>query len=267
MEIPLRRGRLLSDADAQGAPHALVVNEALARKHFANEDPVGKRITFTNPEAPDAQWWTIVGIVGDVRQSSLQAEPYPQAYRSYRQVPKRAMTIVLRTSGDPLAMLGTLRQQVWSFDRQQPLANARTVEQVLAQSIARPRFNTLLIAVLAGVALVLAAVGIYGVISYSVTQRTHEIGIRMAVGADASNVLRLVVGQGMVLAGIGLALGVVGALASTRILSTLLYGVTTTDPVTYVALVLLLGFVAMVASYIPALRAAKVDPVIALRSE
>ena len=267
MEIPLRRGRLLTDQDTSAAPRAIVINETLARKYFANEEPLGKRITFTNPEALDTQWWTIVGIVGDVRQISLQAEPYAQAYRSYRQVPKRAMTVILRTEGDPLAMLGTLREQVWSFDRQQPLANARSVEQVLARSIAQPRFNMFLIAVLAGVALVLAAVGIYGVISYSVTQRTHEIGIRMALGATASNVLRLIVSHGMVLAGAGLAMGVLGALAATQVMSTLLYGVTATDPVTYVALVLLLGVIAMIASVIPALRATKVDPVVALRHD
>jgi putative ABC transport system permease protein len=177
------------------------------------------------------------------------------------------MTIVLRTEGDPLTMMGTLREQVWSFDRQQPLANARTVEQVLAQSIAGPRFNMFLVAVLAGVALMLAAVGIYGVISYSVTQRTHEIGIRMALGATAANVLRLVVSHGMVLAGTGLAVGILGALATTRVMGTLLYGVTATDPVTYGALVLLLGLIAMIASFIPALRATKVDPVVALRDE
>ena len=164
-------------------------------------------------------------------------------------------------------MANTLRQQVWSLDRQQPLHNVRTVAQVLAQSIARPRFNTLLITILAGVALVLAAVGIYGVISYSVTQRTHEIGVRMALGASSSNVLRLVVGQGMLLAGMGLAVGVLGAFAVTRIMGTLLYGVSANDPLTYIALVLLLGVIALVASYIPARRAMRVDPVVALRNE
>ena len=164
-------------------------------------------------------------------------------------------------------MANTLRQQVWSLDRQQPLHNVRTLEQVLAESIARPRFNTLLITILAGVAMVLAAVGIYGVISYSVTQRTHEIGVRMALGASASNVLRLVIGHGMLIAGIGLAVGVIGAFAVTRIMGSLLYGVSATDPLTYIVLVAALGIIALIASYIPARRAMRVDPVIALRNE
>ena len=267
MEIPLRRGRVLTDQDAPDAPDAVVINEALARKYFAEEDPVGKRITFGDPQAANVEWFNIVGVVGDVRQSTLQAEPYPQVYSAYRQTPRRALTIVLRTAGEPTAMANTLRQQVWSLDRQQPLHNVRTVAQVLAQSIARPRFNTLLITILAGVALVLAAVGIYGVISYSVTQRTHEIGVRMALGASSSNVLRLVVGQGMLLAGMGLAVGVLGAFAVTRIMGTLLYGVSANDPFTYIALVLLLGVIALIASYIPARRAMRVDPVVALRNE
>ncbi len=267
MEIPLRRGRVLTDQDAPDAPDAVVINEALARKYFAEEDPVGKRITFGDPQAANVEWFNIVGVVGDVRQSTLQAEPYPQVYSAYRQTPRRALTIVLRTAGEATSMANTLRQQVWSLDRQQPLHNVRTVAQVLAQSIARPRFNTLLITILAGVALVLAAVGIYGVISYSVTQRTHEIGVRMALGASSSNVLRLVVGQGMLLAGMGLAVGVLGAFAVTRIMGTLLYGVSANDPITYIALVLLLGVIALVASYIPARRAMRVDPVVALRNE
>ena len=267
MEIPLRRGRVLTEQDTPDAPDAAVINEALARKYFAEEDPIGKRITFDDPQTADVEWFNIVGVVGDVRQSTLQAEPYPQIYSSYRQTPRRALTIVLRTAGEPTSMANTLRQQVWSLDRQQPLHNVRTVEQVLAQSIARPRFNTLLITILAGVALLLAAVGIYGVISYSVTQRTHEIGVRMALGASAGNVLRLVIGQGMLLAGIGLAVGVVGAFAVTRIMGTLLYGVSANDPLTYIALVGLLGLIALIASYIPARRAMRVDPVVALRNE
>ena len=267
MEIPLRRGRVLAEQDAADAPDAVVINEALARKYFAGDDPVGKRITFSDPQSPEVEWLNIVGIVGDVRQSSLTAEPYPQVYSTYRQAPRRALTVVMRTAGEPTAMVNTLRQQVWALDRQQPLHNVRTLEQVLSESIARPRFNTLLITILAGVALVLAAVGIYGVISYSVTQRTHEIGVRMALGASSGNVLRLVIGHGMLIAGIGLAVGVVGAFAVTRIMGTLLYGVSASDPVTYIVLVALLGLIALIASYIPARRAMRVDPVVALRNE
>jgi len=164
-------------------------------------------------------------------------------------------------------MLSSVREKIWALDRQQPLYNVRTVDQVLAQAIARPRFNMLLISILAGVALVLASVGIYGVISYSVTQRTHELGVRMALGATTSDVLKLVIGQGMLLAGIGLGIGLVAAFAVTRIMASLLFGVSATDPLTYLGLAALLGAIAFLACYIPARRATKVDPVTALRAE
>ncbi len=267
LEIPLRKGRLLDDHDVDGKPLVAVINETLARKYFPGEDPLQKRITFGDRKAADAQWFTIVGIVGDVRQSSLSKEPYAQIYRSIRQIQRRGVTVVLRTAGDPKAMVNTVREQVRAIDAQQPLYNVRTVEEVLAESIARPKFNMLLIALFAGVALVLAAVGIYGVISYSAMQRTHEIGVRMALGATARDVLKLVVGQGMLLAAIGVALGAVAALAATRLMGSLLYGVSAADPVTYIALALLLATIAFLASYIPARRATKVNPVVALRYE
>jgi putative ABC transport system permease protein len=197
----------------------------------------------------------------------LNKEPYGQLYTSYRQNPSRALTLIVQTAAEPTTMLGAVRERIWSLDRQQPLYNVRTAEQVLERSIARPRFNMLLITILASVALVLAAVGIYGVISYSVTQRTHEIGVRMALGASAGDVLKLVVGQGMLLAGIGLVLGLVAAFGVTRIMATLLFGVTASDPVTYCGLALLLGLIALLACYIPARRATKVNPVTALRAE
>jgi putative ABC transport system permease protein len=164
-------------------------------------------------------------------------------------------------------MLSSVREKIWALDRQQPLYNVRTVDQVLAQAVARPRFNMLLISILAGVALVLASVGIYGVISYSVTQRTHELGVRMALGATARDVLKLVIGQGMLLAGIGLGIGLVAAFAVTRIMASLLFGVSASDPLTYLGLAVLLGAIAFLACYIPARRATKVDPVTALRAE
>jgi putative ABC transport system permease protein len=237
------------------------------KKYFPGQDPVGKRLTFGDPQAKDAQWYTVVGVVGDVRGISLNEEPYGQLYTSYRQTPRRSLTLIVQTAGEPTTMLGTVREKIWSLDRQQPLYNVRTAEQVLEKSIARPRFNMLLITILASVALVLAAVGIYGVISYSVTQRTHEIGVRMALGASVGDVLKLVVGQGMILAGSGIALGLLAAFAITRIMATLLFGISATDPVTYFSLALLIGIIALLACYIPARRATKVNPVTALRAE
>jgi len=267
LQIPLRKGRLLEERDAIGAPDVVVINETMTRKYFGGDDPIGKRITFGDAQAADAEWFTVVGIAGDVRGSSLNAEPYAQVYGSYRQSPRRAMTVVLRTAGEPLALAAIVRQQVAALDPQQPLYNMRTAEQVLAASIARPRFNMLLIALLAGIALVLAGIGVYGVISYSVTQRTRELGVRMALGASAGNVLKLVVGEGMFLAGIGIAIGIAAAIGVTRIMASLLYAVTATDPFTFVSLALLLAAIAFVACYIPARRATKVDPMVALRYE
>jgi len=209
----------------------------------------------------------VVGVVGDVRGTRLSDEPYAQLYTSYRQTPRRAATLIVRTAGDPTAMLSSVRERIWALDRQQPLYNVRTVDQILAQAVARPRFNMLLISILAGVALVLASVGIYGVISYSVTQRTHELGVRMALGATAGDVLKLVIGQGMLLAGIGLGVGLVAAFAVTRIMASLLFGVSATDPLTYLGLAALLGAIAFLACYIPARRATRVNPVTALRAE
>jgi putative ABC transport system permease protein len=267
MQIPLRSGRLLNEHDVTGQPDAILVSETLVKKYFPGQDPIGKRLTFGDPQAKDAQWYTVVGVVGDVRGISLNEEPYGQLYTSYRQTPRRALTLIVQTAGEPTTMLGTVRDKIWSLDRQQPLYNVRSAEQVLAKSIARPRFNMLLITILASVALILAAVGIYGVISYSVTQRTNEIGVRMALGASAADVLKLVVGQGMLLAGTGVALGLLAAFAVTRIMATLLFGVTTTDPITYFGLALLIGIIALLACYIPARRATKVNPVNALRAE
>ncbi|MFL6584248.1 MAG: ABC transporter permease [Chthoniobacterales bacterium] len=267
LRIPLLKGRLFDDREGYDDPGVVVISDSLAQKYFQKEDPIGKRITFGDPEAKDTRWLTVIGIVGDVRGKTLSTEPYAQVYGSYRQSPRRALTVVARTAGDPLAMANTLRQDVSALDPQQPLYNVRTAEQVLAESIARPRFNTLLIAVLATVALLLAAVGIYGVIAYSVTQRTHEIGVRMALGATAADVVAMVVRQGMLVAGTGLAVGAVGALAATRTMRTLLYGISPADPVTYGGLALLLGAIALLASYIPARRATRVNPVIALRYE
>ncbi|HYP00238.1 MAG TPA: FtsX-like permease family protein, partial [Pyrinomonadaceae bacterium] len=267
LQIPLKSGRLLDERDNEQAPRAAVISESLARKYFPGEDPVGKRITFGDPRNSDVQWMNVVGIVGDVRQSGLDEEPYAQVYRSYRQVPRRGLTVVVRTAGAPLGSLDVLRSQIRALDPQQPLYNVRTVEQVLNESIARPRFNMLLITILAAVALVLATVGIYGVISYMVTQRTHEIGIRMALGARPRDVFGMVLRQGLLIAVLGMGSGLVAAFAVTRLLASLLYDVRPTDVVTFAGVSALLTVVVLLACYIPARRATKVDPMIALRYE
>ncbi|MDQ3698699.1 MAG: ABC transporter permease [Gemmatimonadota bacterium] len=260
--IPLVRGRTFTAQDRDGAAPVAVINEELARRHWPGQEPIGSRIAFG-----DTVFRTIVGIVGDTRQEGVSEAPYPQAYRAYAQVPRRAMYVTLRTGGDPLAAVGTLRQAVASIDREIALSDILTMEQRLGESVAQPRVNAALLTIFGLVALVLAAIGIYGVTSYAVAQRTREIGVRMALGARRSDVLRLVVRQGMLPVAAGLAVGIGAALAATRVLQNLLFGVDATDPITFVAITLLLGGTALVASLIPARRAAGVDPTVALRSE
>jgi putative ABC transport system permease protein len=267
MGIPLLRGRLFTEQDNGQAPSVAVINEAMAKHYFPGEDPIGKRIHVT--QGPE-NFREIVGIVGDVKQYGLDQDTPVQTYTPYLQMPFSSMTVVARTAGDPLSLSAALRSQVLSIDKQQPVASIRTMEQILYNSLANQRFSMLLLAIFAVVALVLAAVGIYGVMAYAVTQRTHEIGIRMALGASQSKVLKLVIRQGMLLTVIGVALGLASAFTLSILLtsfSTLLYGIQATDPVTYAGISLLLTLVALAACYIPALRATKVDPMIALRCE
>jgi putative ABC transport system permease protein len=265
MGIPLVKGEGITERHTADVPAVMVINETFARRFFPGEDPIGKRLNLGDPQT--APWRAIIGVVKDVRHEGLDTEPYPQMYSPVAQFPRRAMTMVARTSTDPMAIVPSVRSELSAIDRDQPLYNVRTMEQVLAASIARQRFNMLLIAVFASVGLVLAAVGIYGVISYSATQRTHEIGIRMALGAQTRDILRMVVGQGMLLALIGVVVGLVAAFALTRLMSSLLYGVTATDPLTFIGLSVLLAVIALLACLIPARKATKVDPMIALRYE
>jgi putative ABC transport system permease protein len=264
LRIPLMRGRDFTDHDTEAAPGVVLINQAMVRRFWPNEDPLGKQITMNGKS-----FFSIVGVVGNVRQLGQASETTPEVYLSYLHDPVDwpYRTLVVRTVGDPLKQVGLVEQAVWSVNRDQPVSNIRTMEQVLADSVAEPRIFTLLMGVFAALALALASVGIYGVVSYSVSQRTHEVGVRLALGAEQFDVLRLVIGQGMLLTGIGLGIGLAGALALTRFLSSFLYGVRPTDPITFTVVALALAGVALLATYIPARRATKVDPMVALRYE
>jgi putative ABC transport system permease protein len=266
MGIPLIKGRIFDEHDTAQSPRVLIINETLAREFFPDEDPIGKRliISWDRPALPDE----IIGVVGDVRLTGVDGQVRPAIYWPHaRQSSYSAMAFAVRTTSDPLAVAGSFVSEIRAIDPEQPVADIRTMEEVVSTSISRPRFNMLLLGLFAGVALVLSAVGIYGVMAYSVNQRTHEIGIRMALGARSTDVLRLIVGQGMVLALAGVAVGLAGAFFLTGLMASLLFGVTATDPWTFAGISLLLAGVAFLACYIPARRATKVDPMVALRYE
>jgi putative ABC transport system permease protein len=268
MQIPLRLGRDFGPQDfVENAPLIGIANDMLVRQYFPNEDPLGKRIRWARD--PEIHWITIVGVVGDVKHFGLDLPEQPALYSPYTQINpwKRWMAIAARTQSNPESMAQTVKQQIWKVDSQLPVTDVKTMNEVSAASFAARRFNMLLLAIFAGLALVLAAVGIYGVMSYAVTQRTQEIGIRMALGARASDVLKLVLRNGMTLTLLGVVIGVAGALALTRLLTTLLFGVTPTDKPTFIAVSAVLILVALLACYLPARRATKVDPLVALRYE
>ena len=267
MSIPLLAGRPFNDQDTDKTPNVVIISETMARRYWPGEEAIGKRLA-TRRIRSDADWIQVIGVVKDVRQFELNAEPRPQMYISYRQPSFfAAEDLVVKTDVEPASMAAAVRKAVWEIDKDQPISNIKTMEEILADSIARQRFSMLLLGLFAGVALLLAAVGIYGVMSYSVAQRTHEIGIRMALGAQTGAVLKLAVGYGLKLVVAGVLIGLVAAFVLTRLMSTLLFGVTPTDPMTFALISLLLVGVAAVASYIPARRATKVDPLIALRYE
>ena len=262
--IPLLRGRDFTDHDTDAAPGVVLINQAMVRRFWTDEDPLGKQITMDGKS-----FFAIVGVVGNVHQVGQASESSPEVYLSYLQDPVDwpYRTLTVRTAGNPLKLVNLVKQAVWSVNKDQPVSNIHTMEQVLAESVAQPRIFTLLMGVFAALALGLASVGIYGVVSYSVSQRTHEVGVRLALGAERLDVLRLVVGQGMLLTGIGLGIGLAGAMALTRFLSSFLYGVRPTDPITFGLVAFVLAGVALLATYIPARRAMKVDPMVALRYE
>ena len=265
--VPLVRGRLFTAADVDGAPFVVVINDVMARQVFPGEDPVGRRLQLGDFD-PRAPWGTIVGVVGDVKYSGLDQAPRPTMYTPYVQDSWwPAMYLVVRSRLEPAALARAVRAEVAALDTEVPVARVHTMRELLGESVDAPRFRTTLLGLFAAAALVLAVVGIYGILSYTVGQRTQEIGIRMAMGARGRDVLALVLRQGMALAGLGIGLGLAGAFAVSRALAGLLYGVRPGDPATLAAVGLLMGVVALVACALPARRAARVDPMVALRSE
>ena len=265
LRIPLVRGRLFESSDRAGGQGVALVSQSAAQRYWKGGDPVGARVTFGDPADPEAQWLTVVGVLGDVLHERLNRDAYPQIYVPFEQFPERSMVLVARTSGDPMTTVPAVRRAIAGLDPDLPLADVSTLEERKAVSLARPRVNAAVLGGFALAALVLAAVGIYGVVAYGVVQRTRELGIRMALGAGGSMLLRMVIRQGMVPVLGGMAVGLVGALASARVLRGLLFGVGTSDPA---ILVLVTGFlvaVALAAMYLPARRASRSDPMIALR--
>jgi putative ABC transport system permease protein len=269
MKIPLKRGRLFNQSDGQNTPLVAVINETMARKYWPNQDPVGKRFT-TNTGSPKDQLIHIVGIVGDVRQMSLNEPSRQEMYFPIFQSSMNWMVprdLVIRTRGNPALLADTVRRIVWSVDREQPVANIMTLDDLLDEEVAQRRVQTLLLGGLSSLALLLACVGIYGVLSYLVAQRTREIGIRVALGAIGADVFRAIAGQGLGLTATGIAIGFAASLALTRLLGSLLFQVTGTDPVTYLFAASLFAAMALIACLVPASRAARVDPMVALRDE
>ena len=268
--MPLEQGRFFTAADTEKAPAVVVINAAMARTYFPGENPLGKRLQVGATPEPDVPWMEVVGVVGDVRQG-LDLDPKAEMYLPYRQadqiLPVFQLSIVLRTATDPMLQASALRSALAEIDPNQPLVRVRTMEENMAATVAQPRFRTWLIGIFAALALILAAVGVYGVMSYTVTQRTSEIGIRVTLGAQPEDVFRIVVGEGLRLALAGVGVGILAALALTRLLQSFLYGVSAYDPLTFAGVAVILTIVAVAASFFPARRATLVDPLVALRYE
>jgi putative ABC transport system permease protein len=267
--IPLIKGRDFDEHDTLDAPRVVIINESLARTYFGDENPIGKRLKLDlwlifGDQKPMRE---IVGVAADVTHQGLDTSARPLVYIPFPQVPFNMSYVVVKTDGDPAAFVGAVREAVHSVDKDQPIYDVKTLEQRIGMSVAQERFSALLLTIFSALALVLAAIGLYGVLSYNVAQRTHEMGVRLALGAEAGDVLRLVIRHGMKLIAAGLVIGIAGALALTGLVKGLLFGVTPSDPLTHVIVVLVLTVVAILACWIPARRAAKVDPIVALRYE
>ena len=264
MRIPLRKGREFTSQDGHSTTPVVIINEAMARLYWPNEDPIGKRVLIDYDQGVPRE---VVGVASNIRHFGLDAEPKPEMYVPQYQYEYLSTYLTVRTTSDPLGLAQAVAQAARDIDKDLPIYNVGTMAQTISNSTARQRFSMLLMSIFAGVAALLACVGLYGVMAYAVNQRRHEIGIRLALGAQARDILRLVVGQGLKLALIGIAISLIGAFLLTRVISSLLYGVSATDPLTFVSIALLLMLVALLSSFLPARRATRVDPMIALRSE
>jgi predicted permease len=277
MHVPLLRGRDIGDVDVLGKPGVVIINQEAARRYFPGKDPVGMRVTFDDPATnPHPEWLTIVGVSANTRQTDWTAPIAPEIFvpylqnRAYLENPGPQVsyiTLVLRADGDAAALTAAVKNTVWSIDRALPISEVVTMDDVISAENARPRFELLLLSLFGGLALTLAAVGIYGVMSYAVSRRTHEIAVRLSLGASRRQILSMMLLQGMILALAGSGFGIAGALLLSKFMTKLLYGVRPTDPLTYLAVSLLLAAIALLATYLPARCATGVDPIVALRSE
>jgi predicted permease len=261
MRIPIRFGREFMDRDDSKGPRVVIVNEALARRYWPKANPVGKHILVGRMPGPSE----VVGVLGDVPNLAVGTDPQPEIYLPFAQIPSATQNLIVRTAGDPMSLTAAVRARVLALDRDQPVTAVQSMDEVLQTGAAQPRFTTYLLGGLSATAFLLSMVGIYGVIAYSVAERTQEMGIRIALGADNRDILRLVLGHGLILAAAGIAIGLAAAFALTRLMSSLLYHVSVTDPITFIAGPAVFAAVALLASYLPARRAMRVDPAIALR--
>jgi predicted permease len=269
MGIPVRHGRAFDQRERFDSPPVVIVNERFAEKFFPGQNVIGKRITpgFAADESGE-KVREIIGVVGNVKHLALKNEDSPEMYVPHAQIPFSIMSLVVRTNvSDPAALTSAVRKELAALDAAVPLRSIRVFDEYISRSLARPRFNALLLSIFAGVALLLTAIGIYGVMAYSVAQRTNEIGIRIALGAAQSSIFRLIVGQAMALVGISVLIGIAGAFAATRLLSSMLFNVGAWDPLTFGSIVVLISVVAFLAAWLPARRASRVNPIIALRAE
>jgi len=266
MGIALLQGREFTKRDREGAPAVLMVNETAARRYWPGQNPIGSHLSFTTGRMQPS-WLEIVGVVKDVLHDGLEQPAKPTIYLPFSQSPQAFMVTAVRTDVDPASLTSAVREAIAEVDKDQPVMMSRTMTEILADSVAQRRFNTVLIVASGALALMLAIVGVYGLMAYIVMQRTHEIGVRVALGAERSDVMKLVLGRGLRLTFIGISFGIAMALILTRFLSKLLFNVPETDPATFIAVSACLGGIALLASYLPARRATRVDPMIALRYE